>query len=230
MKVALAEMEAVPLSRNSVQYTIEKLFDEKDRHPFYEFMKRLHSGNISVPAVFEWKGTKYYSREDSMNIASSFWEAIYCNFGAEEAKLSRNDGKLIITEDIVYFAQAIVDTSHSGFEPESEQFSDFYERARSKLAIKKSVGTNGVPDYCLRDRDNKYWKFTEPDRIETSIAKTSDSIVNDPYVIARWILKNMDRCHYLMHRFLLVHLGDHAGGWLLDIRVYEFVRKVFLGK
>ena len=72
MKVAIAELEAVPVSRNSVQYTMEKLFDEKDRHSFYEFVKRLHSGNISVPAVFEWRGTKYYSREDSMNIEVAF--------------------------------------------------------------------------------------------------------------------------------------------------------------
>ena len=69
--------------------------------------------------------------------------------------------------------------------PESEQFNDFYEKARSKLAIKKSVGTNGVPDYCLRDRGNRYWKFIEPDRISTSSAKTSDSIQNDPFVIAQ---------------------------------------------
>ena len=32
-----------------------------------------------------------------------------------------------------------------------------------------------------------------------------------------------------MHRLLLAHLGDHAYGWRLDIRVYEFVRSVFLG-
>ena len=229
MKVAIAELEAVPVSRNSVQYTMEKLFDEKDRHPFYEFMKRLHSGNISVPAVFEWRGTRYYSREDSMNIACSFWEAIYANVNAREAKLSQVGNVLPITEDTVYFGQAIIDSSHNDFTPESEQFNDFYERARSKLAIKKSVGTNCVSDYCLRDRNNKYWKFLEPDRISTSSAKTSDSIVNDPFVIAQWILKNMDRCNSLMHRFLLAHLGDHAYGWRLNIRVYEFARNVFLG-